>query len=89
MVCNSEGSIRTMNSDLSLQTVVSSHRIMKIRTLNDSIQKQTEEQSNVIRIRRKLRLLGLSTEGNVDISDRDKDSLLTVNLTMSKFVNIP
>jgi len=68
-------SVRSAISDCI--SVVSSSRIMKIRTLNESLLPQTEQQRDVVRVRRKLRCHGLSRDNEAESTD--SESILSVS----------
>jgi len=87
-------SIRTVNSTCSsvqsAHSVVSrSQRIMKIRTIKESLRPQTEEELHVIRMRRKLRVLGPSDDDNITMSNINLDSLLSVRFDKVQIRDYP
>jgi len=75
-------SIRSTNSNRSgtsdANSVSSARRIMKIRTYNESLRKQTDAEREMARIRRCLRLSGLSHDDDVDLSTVDSNPMLSV-----------
>jgi len=62
---------------------------MKVRTLNESIQKQTKDQRDSARFRRNLRSAGLSGDDEVDMSTFHTDRVLTVKFNTVKVREYP
>mmetsp|Transcript_1480 Transcript_1480/g.1592 ORF Transcript_1480/g.1592 Transcript_1480/m.1592 type:complete len:247 (+) Transcript_1480:124-864(+) len=67
----------------------SQRRIMKVRTLNESLREQTKDQLESAQIRRSLRLNGLSVDDEVDVSTLDTDRILTVTFNTVKVREYP
>jgi len=82
-------SLSDMSAISDCRSVSSMQGIMKVRTLRESLCEQTKEQRDAARIRRSLRLLGLSRDHGVDLSTINSDDVLAVTFDTVKVREYP
>jgi len=88
MVSNHVSDARSIISECT--TILSSQRrIMTVRTLNESLVARTEEQLEAARVRRRLRLPGVSFDHELDLSSHSTNRILTVTFNTIKVREYP